>query len=103
MKKLIKTAQTYFEKKGMVKIPSMFDGWIEYEKETKYGMFRVRIDDDLGSGVFSVFGRFSDVEKMPKIETVNKYSGKYNFHAFLKNCGDLGNDLGKYYDFIFEL
>ncbi|WP_299831358.1 hypothetical protein [uncultured Metabacillus sp.] len=52
-----------------------------YELNTELGKYYLKIDDDLSS-VYSIFGRFENVEKASKMLPCNPYNGKYNFHSF---------------------
>ncbi|MNJ77960.1 hypothetical protein D3C77_755830 [compost metagenome] len=41
----------------------------------------MKLDQDLSS-VYTIFGRFEEVEKASKMLPCNPYTGKYNFHSY---------------------
>ena len=52
---------------------------LQFDLKTKYGILWLRIDDN-NESCFSVFSRFVNKEKIPNIEGINSYSGKFNHH-----------------------
>ena len=56
-----------------------------YELNTIAGSLMIHVDKD-SDWCYTVFGRFSDKDKFNECEfltnSVNKYSGKWNFHYF---------------------
>lgn len=69
-----------------------FNPMYEWVKETKdFGKVYFNPDNSIDTNIYSIFGRFEDVEMIKKINpisiekfNINQYSGKCNFH-----CSDL--------------
>lgn len=80
MKEFVQDAKEFFLSMGM-KEKETISSFIEFEKQTKYGLFTAKIDQEL-SAVYSVYGLFEDVEKAKNVFNCNPYTGKYNFHSF---------------------
>ena len=82
LKKILKETERILLDKGFKRTNDLnkyllFE-WIYQSKE--HGNFYLRIDNDSDSHVFSVFGRFTDVDKVKNRINCNPYSGKHNLH-----------------------
>lgn len=53
--------------------------------QTKYGTLFVHVETDMSSKIYTCFTRFEDVEKAKKNVDCNPYSGKWNFHLYVKD------------------
>jgi len=61
-----------------------FNSMYEWVKDTEnFGKIYFDPDNDSDSRIFSIFGRFEDVDKCKNINqhNINPYSGKCNFHS----------------------
>lgn len=62
-------------------------GWII---ETKYGPLRLRIDDfenrhTSREWIGTVFARFEDLKRLPRLFGINGHTGKWNHHYIARN------------------
>jgi hypothetical protein len=51
-----------------------------YKLETELGNYHIKLDYD-SSSIYSIFGRFENVEEAKRYTNCNPYSGKHNFHT----------------------
>jgi len=58
----------------------------KYALETPLGKLYISIQEGEDSSVYSVCTKFAEVEKAKgRLEDLNPYSGKHNFHQFVKD------------------
>ena len=75
--------------------------WI-YQSE-KLGNFYLRTDDDPDSSLYSVYGRFTDVDKVKHKINCNPYSGKHNLHLSNTNYDNIILDFDEYVNQIISV
>jgi len=53
--------------------------------QTQYGRLFIHVETDMSPKIYTCFTRFEDVEKTKKHVDCNPYSGKWNFHLWVKD------------------
>jgi hypothetical protein len=53
--------------------------------QTKYGTLFIHVETEMSSKIYTCFTRFEDVEKAKEYVDCNIYSGKWNFHLWVKD------------------
>lgn len=52
---------------------------LQFDLNTNFGVLWLRIDED-NKTCFTLYSRFLEPEKAPKLDFINGYSGKFNHH-----------------------
>jgi hypothetical protein len=74
---------------------------MQFDLKTKYGVLLIRIDTD-NSILYTVYGRFIEVEKAPVhlFDNINSYSGKWNHHLTENYPVNAVNEIINNYKFL---
>ena len=55
----------------------VYDSWTI---QTNCGVLKISLHENIGSGIYSIFGRFENVDSAKQQVDCNPYSGKWNIH-----------------------
>lgn len=82
-KQFYSAMQTGLQELGVLE-GDTFKGSYPQMLSTKYGKLLIKVTKDK-SKVYTCFTRFEDVDKAKELHNCNPFSGKWNFHYFVKD------------------
>lgn len=75
----VKEVQEILQKYGCQEEES---GLYTYAVQTKVGKLLIRVDDNVGSTVYTIYMRFEEPKRAVERTDCNPYTGKHNIHTF---------------------
>ncbi|PGT89851.1 hypothetical protein [Bacillus thuringiensis] len=77
-----KEVQAVLQKYGCREEEEEENGLFTHAVQTKVGKLLIRVDDNVGSNVYTIWMRFEEPKRAVKRVDCNPYTGKHNIHTF---------------------